>query len=43
MELSAIIFFIVASLIIWGGLIVSSVFLISNSEVDYYPEGVFDD
>lgn len=35
----AIVFLVLAAIIVWGGLIVSAVFLKRRAEVDAYPPG----
>ncbi|GLJ61992.1 MULTISPECIES: MetS family NSS transporter small subunit [Microbacterium] len=39
----ATLFFIIAAVLIWGGLVASIVFLSSKPEVPAYPDGAVDD
>lgn len=39
MSAIAIVFLIIAVVLVWGGLVVSTVFLARRPEIDAYPEG----
>lgn len=43
MSAIAVVFFLIAAVIIWGGLIASIVFLSMKPSVKVYPEGGIDD